>query len=584
VLFRSRTRDGRAVDVSWARFGLSDGSSIGFGLDVSDRKRVEHALRESEARFRQAVENISEVFWLWSVEGPTVLYVNRAYEEVFGRSRESVYRDARSWIEGVHPEDRERVLRCVEGHRDQGGLQMTYRVLRPDGSVRWVRDRAFAVRDEKGEVYRYAAVAEDITESKRAEDERTRLLARETAARTEAEAALAHLRAIDTITDNALVHLGLDDLLRELLVRLRRTLNADSAGVQLVDEDGLFLYPRAVDGYVHEKFASIRVRVGTGLSGRIAAEGRPMIVDDYSTIDTSGIEGVDIAKVRARTQSVMGAPLKVGAKVVGVVSVVSARARHFTEEELRLLLLVADRAAPAVELAGLLEKLQAGHQVQKTLSRRLLTAHEEERRRLAVELHDELGQVLTAVKINLGSLERLSGATPPASYLRDAIASVDRAMQGVRDLALDLRPSVLDDFGLPAALRWYADRFAGAAGVTAHLAVEDVPRLPPELETACFRVAQEALTNVARHARARNVWLVLRHDPGGLQLSVRDDGIGFDVRAAHDRAGAGASMGLLGMRERVSLLGGDIELRRLAAGGTEVWVRFALLEEGQVTA
>lgn len=582
--FQMRNREGRDVDVSWARFALSDGSSIGFGLDVTDRKSVEHALRESEMRFRQAVENINEVFWLWSVDGPTLLYVNPAYEAIFGRARESVYRDPRSWIEAVHPDDRARVLRAVEGTRGQGGLEMTYRVLWPDGSVRWVRDRAFAIRNEAGEVYRYAAVAEDITEAKRAEDERAQLLAREMQARTEAEAALARLRAIDTITDSALVHLGLDDLLRELLVRLRRTLDADSAGVQLVDEDGLFLYPRAVDGYVHEKFASIRVRMGTGVSGRIAAEGRPMIVDDYSTVDTSGIDGIALSQLHAQTRSVMGAPLRVGDKVVGVVSVVSARARHFTEEELRLLLLVADRAAPAVELARLLEKVQAGQQMQKMLSRRLLTAQEEERRRLAVELHDELGQVLTAVKINLGSLERLSGADPPASHLKEAMASVDRAMQSVRDLALDLRPSVLDDFGLPAALRWYVDRLARAAGVEAHLAVEDVPRLEPELETACFRVAQEALTNVVRHARARNVWLGLRHDRAGLHLSVRDDGTGFDVGAAYDHAGAGASMGLLGMQERVSLLGGDLEINCPTDGGTELRARFPSLRPGGTTA
>jgi PAS domain S-box-containing protein len=581
--FVMRTRDGRPVEISWARFGLSDGSSVGFGLDISDRKRIEHALRESEARFRQAVENISEVFWLWSVEGPTVLYVNRAYEEVFGRSRESVYRDARSWIEGVHPDDREHMLRAVEETRRRGALEVTYRVLRPDGSIRWLRDRAFAIRDESGEVYRYAAVAEDITERKIAEDERAQLLAREMKARTEAEAALAQLRAIDTITDNALVHLGLDDLLREMLVRLRRTLNADSVGVQLLDEDGQTLYPRAVDGYVHEKFSDIRVRLGTGVTGRIAAEGRPMIVDDYSTVDMAGIEGIDASNLRAQTRSVMGAPLRIGDKVVGVVSVVSARARHFTEEELRLLLLVADRVAPAVELARLLEKVRAGQQVQKTLSRRLLTAHEEERRRLAVELHDELGQVLTAVKINLGSLERLSGRGSPDSHLKEAIASVDRAMQSVRDLALDLRPSVLDDFGLPAALRWYVDRFARAAGLEAHVAVEDIPRLEPELETACFRVAQEALTNVARHAQARNVWLGLRHDAAGLHLRVRDDGTGFDVGAAHDRAGAGASMGLLGMQERVSLLSGELEISSPALGGTEVRARFPSAPPGGVT-
>src|SRR4029079_7647953 len=183
------------------------------------------------------------------------------------------------------------------------------------------------------------------------------LLARETWARREAETALARLRAIDTITDNALQHLGLDDLLRELLVTLRRTLKADSAGVQLLDEETRSLYPRAVDGHVHERFSNIRVRLGTGVTGRIAAEGRPMIVDDYSTVDTSGIDGIDEANLRARTRSVMGAPLRVGNKVVGVVSVVSSHERHFTEEELRLLLLVADRAAPAVEMARLLEKV-----------------------------------------------------------------------------------------------------------------------------------------------------------------------------------------------------------------------------------
>jgi signal transduction histidine kinase len=157
-------------------------------------------------------------------------------------------------------------------------------------------------------------------------------------------------------------------------------------------------------------------------------------------------------------------------------------------------------------------------------------------------------------------------------------------MQSVRDLALDLRPSVLDDFGLPAALRWYVDRLARAAGVEAHLAVEDVPRLEPELETACFRVAQEALTNVARHARARNVWLGLRYDRARLQLSVRDDGTGFDVGAAHDRAGAGASMGLLGMQERVSLLGGDLEIVCPPIGGTEVQARFPARRQGGSTA
>jgi PAS domain S-box-containing protein len=575
-----RTRDGRSIDVSWARFALSDGSRIGFGLDITERKQAEEALRESEGRFRQLAESIDEVFWLANAELTELLYVSPAYREVFGRSCESLYRDPRSWLDAVHPEDQECVRRAVFEKRTHNMLDQTYRVVRPDGSVRWIRDRGFPIRDASGEAYRFAGVAEDITERRRVEDERTRLFESETRARAEAESALERLRAIDTITDRALVHLGLDELLRELVVRLRRVLDADSAGVLLLDEEGKTLYPRAVDGYTHENFTTIRVRLGTGVTGRIAAEGRPLIVDDYSTVDLSGIEGVSPSDILAMTRSVMGAPLRVGDKVVGVVTVISVQPRRFTEEELKLLLLVADRAAPAVERARLLEKVRAGRERRKALAQRLLTAQEEERRRLAVELHDELGQVLTAVKINLESLER-SGAAPAPAHLRDAIGSVDHAMQRVRDLALDLRPSVLDDLGLPAALRWYVDRFARDALVEAHVSVDPVPHLEPELETACFRVAQEALTNVARHAQARQIWLDLHFLAEGLELRVRDDGIGFDAVAARERATAGASMGLLGMQERVSLVGGEFAVGSLPGGGTEVRAHFAIGEKAQ---
>ena len=228
-------------------------------------------------------------------------------------------------------------------------------------------------------------------------------------------------------------------------------------------------------------------------------------------------------------------------------------------------------------------QLAAANEQLKALSRRLLTAQEDERRRLAVELHDELGQVLTAVKINLASLERQSGAAAVPANLRDAISSVDQAMERVRDLALDLRPSMLDDLGLPAALRWLADRFERTTGIDAHLSMDEVPNLPPEMETACFRVAQEALTNVARHAQARNVWIDLHLVEDALDLRVRDDGVGFDATAAYARALGGASMGVLGMQDRVSLAGGDYEVSTRPGSGTEVKARLPLGEKGPRT-
>jgi signal transduction histidine kinase len=408
--------------------------------------------------------------------------------------------------------------------------------------------------------------------------ERERLLESESAARTQAEAALERLRALQAITDPALVHLGLDDLLRELLARLRQALGADRAGLALVDDQDRTLYTRAVDGMPLAAVAGVRVPLGKGVTGRIAADGRPLIVHDLASVDMSGVEGMPSPGVLPEMRSVAGAPLHVGGKVIGVVTVASDKPGQFTEDQLSLLQLVADKVAPAVERSRLVETVRAGEDRLKVLSRRLMMAQEEERRRLAIELHDELGQVLTAVKINLDSMEGAALTDSVVVRLKAATECVDQAMQRVRDLALDLRPSVLDDLGLPAALRWYADRFARNAQVEVHVSIDAIPDLEPEVETACFRVTQEALTNVARHARARHVWLDLHLLAEGLELRIRDDGIGFDGAAARTRATRGGSMGVLGMEERVSLVAGELVLVTRPDGGTEVIVRLPVAD------
>ena len=223
----------------------------------------------------------------------------------------------------------------------------------------------------------------------------------------------------------------------------------------------------------------------------------------------------------------------------------------------------------------LIREAMASQERLGALSRRLLATQEEERRHLAVELHDELGQVLTAVKINLESLERslAPGALPT---LTGAIESVDHAMHRVRDIAFDLRPSVLDDLGLPPALRWYLDRFARLTGIEAQVAIDAIPDIDPNLATACFRVAQEALTNVARHAQARNVRLELNLGAAWLELQVVDDGVGFDEASTRKSAMAGGSMGLLGMEERVSLVGGRVEIRTAVGQGTRIRAHFPI--------
>src|SRR5262249_44571784 len=162
-----------------------------------------------------------------------------------------------------------------------------------------------------------------------------------------------------------------------------------------------------------------------------------------------------------------------------------------------------------------------------------------ERRHLARELHDELGQTLTAVKLNLLNGRRLAAEPTLAERLDDSVALVEQMLQQVRALSLALRPALLDDLGLAPALELPLER----PGIAIDFAAEPLEGcLPWEMETACFRVAQEALTNVVRHARARRVRVELRRQDGELRLTVSDDGTGFDVEAARERAAAGTSM------------------------------------------
>jgi len=217
----------------------------------------------------------------------------------------------------------------------------------------------------------------------------------------------------------------------------------------------------------------------------------------------------------------------------------------------------------------------------EALTRRLLEVQETERRTLARELHDEVGGVLTAVKLNLQSLRRMPAGASGEAAIADGLALVDGAIQAVRSLSLELRPAVLDDLGLIPALKWYCERQAQRAGIPIELALAAIDlKSVPQLEGVCFRIVQEALTNALRHTHARRIQVALRRDDGRFVLEVADDGGGFDVAAARKRGLAGESSGLLGMEERVKLLGGRFDIDSAPGAGTRITVVFAMPEGG----
>jgi PAS domain S-box-containing protein len=206
-------------------------------------------------------------------------------------------------------------------------------------------------------------------------------------------------------------------------------------------------------------------------------------------------------------------------------------------------------------------------------SRQLIEAQEDERRRIGRDLHDLVGQALTAVKMNLHIVQRICKEPEASSCIKDNIDAADEALRLVRDLSVDLRPPLLDDLGLATALRWYVDRHTKRTEIIGEVLI-DIPdenqRFSRELETACFRIAQEALTNVLRHAHASHVSVQLRLQGSLLVMVVKDDGVGFDFRTARPRTPQAVTLGLLGMHERAQTAGGTIEINSVISKGTEV--------------
>ncbi len=277
--------------------------------------------------------------------------------------------------------------------------------------------------------------------------------------------------------------------------------------------------------------------------------------------------------------SVTLSPLK---DAVGQFVGVSKVIRDISERKQAETLLHQAHEALEIKVQERTGELRRANNSLRELSGRLMQVQEEERSRLARDLHDEVGQLLTALKIDLQEIQHGEVRETRFDSLTDSLELVDHLLTQVRTLALDLRPSLLDDLGLVPALRWYANRQATRNGWSLSLSVEEMTeRVPAPIEVACFRVVQEALTNIAKYARARTIDLTLRRQEEEVTLILQDDGVGFDVLAARQRAQGGKSIGLIGMEERVRLAGGNLVIVSTLGHGTRLQLSFSLTQYDQ---
>ncbi len=232
---------------------------------------------------------------------------------------------------------------------------------------------------------------------------------------------------------------------------------------------------------------------------------------------------------------------------------------------------VAERTS---QLAAVNETLEERERVREQLLRKVISAQEDERKRIARELHDETSQTLAALGMGVDAA-LATGVSPATSQrLADVRRLVDRMHQELHRLIVNLRPSVLDDLGLAAAIQWFAERHLNAAGVAVRCELGDLDvRLPPEVETALFRAVQEAIVNIARHAHAESVLIQGAVEHGSVTIEIEDDGVGFEPQQVGSTPGSLRGVGLLGMRERIEILGGSMQLESEPDGGTRVVMR-----------
>jgi PAS domain S-box-containing protein len=546
------------------------GGIILFSEVITERKRAEESLRYSELLLREVGE-LAKIGG-WEFDPATG---NGTWTEEVARIHDLDPDDKTGMELGMsfyHGESRSKIERAVKEAIELGKpYDLELEMVTAKGTHKWVHTIGYPTV-ENGKIMHVRGSFQDITERKRAEAERERL-------HRQIQRRLAELNIIHRSAQQLQQLYTPEALAREIIRILEETLSYTFGAVLMIDDASGELTPFALsDQGLGPDFieadkdyvASHGIRLGAGVTGWVAQTGQSLRLGDVR-------QDSRYYALRADIHSELCVPLRVGDHVIGVANVESTQPDAYTESDQRLLETVAAQIAVAIQNARLLEEARTGRERLQLLSQQLLAAQETERRHIARELHDEVGQAFTALKLNLQSLERAPAAAGLGPPIHESLGIVEHAIQQVRNLSVELRPSLLDDLGLIPALRWHLDRYTQRAGTAVHFTADPATgRPPPEIETVCFRVTQEALTNVMRHAQARQVWVDLRQSSDELRLTIRDDGRGFDARAARERAARGGSFGLLGMEERVLLIGGKIEIDSGPGQGTEIRVSFSL--------
>ena len=479
-------------------------------------EKIQALSRQKEDHLRLVIDTIPTMAWS-ILPGGAVDFVNQRWLDYTGLSLEKALEEVNRT---VHPEDLPEVMeKWLVDMATGEACEYEMRLRRADGVYRWFLVRTVPLRDEQGNIVKWYGTSTDIEDRKRAE-----------MALQKNEQLLSETQVLGRT--GSWEHNLITGEIANTEGNLRLFFGDDrSKGARF--EDFAEVVHQDDREYVNARHA------------QLLADGGPRDIE-YRVVWPDGSVHVLFGRATV-VRDAAGRPLRVYGTNVDITE------RKRSENALR----------------------DSGVQLQ-ALSRRLVELQESERKELARELHDRVGQSLTALKINIDILQPALASQGNAEVLArvaDSAALLESTMDTIENVMSELRPPMLDDHGLAAALDWHARNFSRRTGIgVAVRAGEPALRPAPQVEIALFRVAQEALNNVAKHARARRVEIALDHANGEYVMSVQDDGIGFDgVEDASDKPKPG--LGMVTMRERAQAVGGHFEVQALPGLGTQLTVR-----------
>jgi signal transduction histidine kinase len=379
-------------------------------------------------------------------------------------------------------------------------------------------------------------------------------------------AAISGLHELD-----AILRIGLDNVLN--------IMNGAVGGIMLLDEPSQMLFYRVYHG-LSDKFAEeVRLKLGEGIAGKVAQTGRSVLLEDISSEPNAA--WIDLVRLEG-LKAFISVPLRAKDDVLGVMNVASHTPRRFTKEDMHLLHSIGDQLGTAIEQARLNERLRKARERLRKLARQNLVAEEEERRRIARELHDETSQSLSGIALQLEALVEMSekSGNQDAQFiagLKKVQSLTVQVHKEVSRVISNLHPTVLDTLGLVAAVRQHAKNTLQPLNINVTVDVRGTERrFPPDVEAALFRVVQGAIGNIVEHSKAKNASIVLVYQPDEFSLNIRDDGQGFDVSKLTDVEASGRGRGLFSMRERIGFLGGTSGVESKIGAGTTVWAKIPI--------